>query len=45
MKKTVYIDTQSEDVIYANMTPNNRNMVRKAEKMECRFFFLIKAKE
>lgn len=39
MKKTVYIDTQSEDVIYANMTPNNRNMVRKAEKNGVQIFF------
>lgn len=39
MKKTVYIDTQSEDVIYANMTPNNRNMVRKAKKNGVHIFF------
>lgn len=32
MKKTVFIDTESEDIIYKNMTPNNRNMVRKAQK-------------
>lgn len=32
MKKTVYIDTLSEDIIFKNMTPNNRNMVRKAKK-------------
>lgn len=32
MKKTVYIDTESEELIYANMTPNNRNMIRKAKK-------------
>lgn len=32
MKKTVYMDTSSEDVIFQNMTPNNRNMVRKAKK-------------
>lgn len=34
MKKTVYIDTTSEEVIFKNMTPNNRNMVRKAIKNE-----------
>lgn len=34
MKKTVYIDTQDKDVIFKNMTPNNRNMVRKAIKNE-----------
>lgn len=32
MKKTVYVDTTSEEIIYANMTSNNRNMVRKAQK-------------
>lgn len=32
MKKTIYIDTTSEELIWANMTPNNRNMVRKAKK-------------
>lgn len=31
-KKTVYIDTQSKELILKNMTPNNRNMVRKAQK-------------
>lgn len=34
MKKTVYIDTANEEVIFKNMTPNNRNMVRKAIKNE-----------
>lgn len=32
-KKTVYIDTSSENLIYTNMTPNNRNMVRKAKRL------------
>lgn len=32
MKKTVFIDTDSEELIMKNMTPNNRNMVRKAKK-------------
>lgn len=32
MKKTIYIDTENSDVIFKNMTPNNRNMVRKAKK-------------
>lgn len=32
MKKTVYIDTSTKDTIFQNMTPNNRNMVRKAKK-------------
>lgn len=32
MKKTVYIDTKDKDIIFKNMTPNNRNMVRKAQK-------------
>lgn len=32
LKKTVYIDTADEEVIFRNMTPNNRNMVRKARK-------------
>lgn len=32
LKKTVYIDTSNEDIIFKNMTPNNRNMVRKAQK-------------
>lgn len=32
MKETVYMDTIDKDTIYKNMTPNNRNMVRKAEK-------------
>lgn len=31
MKKTIYIDTGNSDVIFKNMTPNNRNMVRKAK--------------
>lgn len=31
-KQTVYVDTSSVDTIWRNMTPNNRNMVRKAEK-------------
>lgn len=32
MKKTVFMDTTSEETIWKNMMPNNRNMVRKAEK-------------
>lgn len=32
-KETIYIDTISEKQIYKNMTPNNRNMVRKAKKL------------
>ncbi len=32
MKKTVYIDTNDKETIFNNMTPNNRNMVRKAAK-------------
>lgn len=32
VKKTIYVDTASEELIWANMTPNNRNMVRKAKK-------------
>ncbi len=32
MKKTVYIDTTDKEVIFKNMTSNNRNMVRKAIK-------------
>lgn len=32
MKKTVYIDTSDKETVFKNMTPNNRNMVRKAEK-------------
>lgn len=32
MKKSVFVDTTSEDLIMKNMTPNNRNMVRKARK-------------
>lgn len=32
MKKTVYVDTTDKEVINKNMTPNNRNMVRKAKK-------------
>ncbi len=34
MKKTVYIDTNDKEIIFKNMTPNNRNMVRKAVKNE-----------
>lgn len=30
MKKTVYINTEDKDVVFKNMAPNNRNMVRKA---------------
>lgn len=32
LKKTVYVDTTDKELIFANMTPNNRNMVRKAKK-------------
>lgn len=38
LKKTVYIDTSSETVIFKNMTPNNRNMVRKAIKNGVKVF-------
>lgn len=38
-KKTVYIDTASMDEIMKNMTPNNRNMVRKAEKNGINIFW------
>ncbi len=34
LKKTVYMDTYNKDTIFENMTPNNRNMVRKALKNE-----------
>ncbi len=34
MKKTVYVDTSAKEIIYKNMTPNNRNMMRKAIKNE-----------
>lgn len=34
LKKTVYIDTEDKETIFKNMTPNNRNMVRKALKNE-----------
>lgn len=37
-KKVVYIDTTSKEIIWKNMTPNNRNMVRKAEKNEISIF-------
>lgn len=42
MKKTIYIDTGNSDVIFKNMTPNNRNMVRKAKKTE---FLLLQIRE
>lgn len=32
LKKTVYIDTSTKDIILSNMTTNGRNMFRKAEK-------------
>lgn len=32
LKQTVVVDTESTEIIWKNMTPNNRNMVRKAEK-------------
>lgn len=32
LKKTIYMDTSSNEIINANMTPNARNMTRKAEK-------------
>ena len=32
LKQTVVVDTESTELIWKNMTPNNRNMVRKAEK-------------
>ncbi len=35
-RDTVYIDTSSEDAIYANLDSKNRNMVRKAQKLGIR---------
>ena len=32
LKKTVYVATDNQEIIFQNMTPNNRNMVRKAIK-------------
>lgn len=32
LKNTVYIDTVDKEILFKNMTPNNRNMVRKAIK-------------
>lgn len=32
LKKTVYMDTSDTETIFRNMTPNSRNMIRKAEK-------------
>lgn len=32
MKQTVYIDTADKETIFRNMTPNCRNMIRKAER-------------
>lgn len=31
-KKTVYVDTHDKEMMLKNMTPNNRNMVRKAKR-------------
>lgn len=39
LKKTVYLDTIDEKTIYANMTPNNRNMIRKAQKNNIKIIF------
>lgn len=39
MKKTIYIDTEDEELIFKNMTPNNRNMVRKARKNNVTVFW------
>lgn len=39
IKKTVYIDTSDKEVIFKNMTPNNRNMVRKAKKNGVQIIF------
>jgi hypothetical protein len=32
MRDTIYIDTSSEDIIFANLDSKNRNMIRKARK-------------
>lgn len=38
-KNTVYMDLDSEAVIFENMDPKNRNMVRKAKKNDVRIFW------
>lgn len=38
-KKTIYIDTSSQETLIKNMTPNNRNMVRKAKKKGVEIFY------
>lgn len=37
-KNTVYMDLRSEDIIFQNMDPKNRNMVRKARKNDVQIF-------
>lgn len=37
-KNTVYMNLESEDVIFNNMDPKNRNMVRKARKNDVQIF-------
>ena len=38
LKDTVYMDLESEEVIFKNMDPKNRNMVRKARKNNVEIF-------
>lgn len=38
MRDTVFIDTSSEDIIFANLDSKNRNMVRKAQKSGIQIF-------
>ncbi len=38
LKNTVYMDLESEDIIWGNMDPKNRNMVRKARKNGVQIF-------
>ena len=37
-KNTIYMDLRSEDIIFRNMDPKNRNMVRKAKKNNVQIF-------
>jgi len=38
-KDTIFIDTSSKDVIFKNMHPKTRNMVKKAQKMQVKIAF------
>ena len=38
-KNTIYMDLRSEDIIFRNMDPKNRNMVRKAKKNNVQIFY------